>query len=128
MPNDAKLGLVVGVGLVIALAVFFFRKETPTAEPAATIVKPSASALTPVPAPSNHRAATAAQASREVRRHVIAEGDTLFNLAQRYYGDGERFIDVYRANRDVLTSPDRLPVGTALIIPEGMRKSEAERP
>jgi nucleoid-associated protein YgaU len=128
MPNDAKLGLVVGVGLVIALAVFFFRKETPTPEPAATIVKPSAPALTPVPPPSNHRTAAAAQASRQVRRHVIAEGDTLFNLAQRYYGDGERFIDVYRANRDVLTSPDRLPVGTALIIPEGMRKSEAERP
>lgn len=27
MPNDAKLGLVVGVGLVIAVAVIFFRKE-----------------------------------------------------------------------------------------------------
>jgi len=29
MPNDAKLGLVVGVGLVIAVAVVFFRKELP---------------------------------------------------------------------------------------------------
>lgn len=27
MPNDAKLGLVVGVGLVITVAVVFFRKE-----------------------------------------------------------------------------------------------------
>lgn len=121
MPNDAKLGLVVGVGLVIALAVFFFRKEAPTPEPAATIVKPSAPALTPVPPPSNHRAAAAVRASRGVRRHVIAEGDTLFSLAQRYYGDGERFIDVYRANRDVLTSPDRLPVGAELVIPDADR-------
>ena len=30
MPNDAKLGLVVGVGLVIAVAVLFFRKEPQT--------------------------------------------------------------------------------------------------
>lgn len=27
MPNDAKLGLAVGVGLVLAVAVFFVRKD-----------------------------------------------------------------------------------------------------
>ena len=27
MPNDAKLGLVVGVGLVITVAVLFFRED-----------------------------------------------------------------------------------------------------
>jgi hypothetical protein len=27
MPNDAKLGLVVGVGLVLLIAVVFFRKD-----------------------------------------------------------------------------------------------------
>jgi hypothetical protein len=31
MPNDAKLGLVIGVGIVIALGVIFHRSETPTA-------------------------------------------------------------------------------------------------
>jgi hypothetical protein len=42
MPNDAKLGLVVGVSLVIVVAVFFFRKEAPAVDPAAaTIVKPA---------------------------------------------------------------------------------------
>jgi hypothetical protein len=35
MPNDAKLGLVVGVGLVIAVAVMFFRREAPASPPAA---------------------------------------------------------------------------------------------
>ncbi len=29
MPNDAKFGLVCGVGLVIAVAVVFFRREVP---------------------------------------------------------------------------------------------------
>jgi hypothetical protein len=29
MPNDAKLGMVVGLGLVIAVAVFFVRKDLP---------------------------------------------------------------------------------------------------
>lgn len=40
MPNDAKLGLVLGMGLVIAIGVVFYRKEPgpaspPTAGPAA---------------------------------------------------------------------------------------------
>jgi hypothetical protein len=34
MPNDAKLGLVVGVGLVIVIGFVFFRKEPVTANPA----------------------------------------------------------------------------------------------
>jgi hypothetical protein len=49
MPNDAKLGLVVGVSLVIVVAVFFFRKEAPAIDPAAaTIVQPI---YEPVPPP-----------------------------------------------------------------------------
>jgi hypothetical protein len=57
MPNDAKLGLVVGVSLVIVIAVFFFRKEAPALDPAAaTIVKPLSDAAPPPPRPvSNSR-------------------------------------------------------------------------
>ncbi len=29
MPNDAKLGLVVGIGVVIAIAVVYYRKDLP---------------------------------------------------------------------------------------------------
>jgi hypothetical protein len=47
MPNDAKLGLVVGVGVVLAIAVVFFRKENGDALPisgetAASVAAPSA--------------------------------------------------------------------------------------
>jgi hypothetical protein len=34
MPNDAKLGLVIGVGLVIAVAVLFFRRDLIATHPA----------------------------------------------------------------------------------------------
>jgi len=33
MPNDAKLGLMVGVGLVVVIGFVFFRKEPATANP-----------------------------------------------------------------------------------------------
>lgn len=47
MPNDAKLGLILGIGVVIAVAVLFFRQDPPkpTATPgsagAAKVVLPS---------------------------------------------------------------------------------------
>lgn len=56
MPNDAKLGLVVGVSLVIVVAVFFFRKEAPAIDPAAaTIVQPASEAMPPPVPATNSR-------------------------------------------------------------------------
>jgi hypothetical protein len=37
MPTDAKLGLLVGVGLVLAVAVLFFQKDPPAAAPAPVV-------------------------------------------------------------------------------------------
>jgi hypothetical protein len=48
MPNDAKVGLVLGLGVVIAVGVIFFRKEVGAQQPAAVIqpVSPKAEAST----------------------------------------------------------------------------------
>ena len=73
MPNDAKLGLVVGVGLVIAVAVLFFHKEPPAGAPAgeaapAGIVRPlpltgAPPHATPAHPTAHHGAAGAGSAS-----------------------------------------------------------------
>jgi hypothetical protein len=48
MPNDARLGLVVGVGLVVAVAFVFFKKDLPAQatfwfdQPALPAVSPAA--------------------------------------------------------------------------------------
>jgi 5'-nucleotidase / UDP-sugar diphosphatase len=129
MPNDAKLGLVVGMGLVIAVAVLFFHKEGPVgssaSEPApAGIVRP----IPPAPLPSGPiRTASARTTARTTevpappagaRRHTVKPGDTLFSLARWYYGDAEKFGAIYQANRGILLAPDPLPVGADLVIPE----------
>jgi hypothetical protein len=46
MPNDAKLGMVLGVGLVVVIGIVFFRKDPapaapPPAAPAATVLPAS---------------------------------------------------------------------------------------
>jgi len=46
MPTDAKCGLLVGVGLVLAAAVLFFQRDPPPAPPA-PVVSPAAALKPP---------------------------------------------------------------------------------
>ncbi|MEU2040337.1 LysM peptidoglycan-binding domain-containing protein [Nocardia niwae] len=50
-----------------------------------------------------------------VRIHTVRTGDTLFGLAQRFYGNGKLFPVIAAANH--ITDPTRLQVGQKLIIP-----------
>jgi nucleoid-associated protein YgaU len=143
MPNDAKLGLAVGMALVIAVAVVFFRKDLvnnrPTAEqPAANAAGPGSGPVPQVPPPPRlpppppvapaapptmpargmYRPIKARPVARSEWRHTIQAGETLPGLARQYYGDAERSIEIYQANRHVLSSPDHLPSGAVLVIPE----------
>jgi hypothetical protein len=52
MPNDAKCGLLVGVGVVVAVAVLFFQKDPPPNTPSAT---PPAAVRAPAAPESPHR-------------------------------------------------------------------------
>lgn len=49
--------------------------------------------------------------------HVVQPGDTLWNLAVRYYGHGRHLNKIRVANRHRLRDPSDLPVGMKLIIP-----------
>lgn len=51
------------------------------------------------------------------RRHTVGKGDTLFSLAQRYYGSRGRWRDIFNANRDQLPSENALRLGMELKIP-----------
>jgi nucleoid-associated protein YgaU len=126
MPNDAKLGLVIGVGLVITVAVVFFRKDQvdlPSSAAGASGGIGSAG-LSPTVSTGGTRGSFEAKSpSRTQRaaasdyRHTVQEGETLFSLAHRYYGDKDRFIEIYQVNRETLKSPDALTPGMTLTIP-----------
>lgn len=51
------------------------------------------------------------------RIHRIVNGDSLPALAKRYLGSEDRAAEILEANRDVLSSPDALPLGIELKIP-----------
>jgi nucleoid-associated protein YgaU len=52
--------------------------------------------------------------AREYRIHKL---DTLEDLAERFFGSRERAQEIFEANRDVLKSPQVLPLGAVIRIP-----------
>jgi len=60
--------------------------------------------------------------------HKIRDGDTLSALAQRYLGSPARAVEIFDANREVLSDPELLPIGTELKIPPRQPPAEPQRP
>lgn len=51
------------------------------------------------------------------RIHYVQPSDTLWSLAERYYGHGKHWRKILAANRNRLSDSTELPVGMKLIIP-----------
>lgn len=56
-------------------------------------------------------------ASAGERTYVVQPGDTLSKISLRFYGTTSRYMDIYEANRDRLSSPASVSVGQELKIP-----------
>lgn len=51
------------------------------------------------------------------RTYVVQRGDTLGVISRKVYGTSARYMEIYEANRDRLSSPNSVTVGQRLIIP-----------
>lgn len=51
------------------------------------------------------------------RTYTVVSGDNLYRIAAKTLGDGNRFNELYEANRDQLEDADDIRVGTVLKIP-----------
>lgn len=57
------------------------------------------------------------QAATEDVLYVVQAGDSLGSLALRFYGDAGLYTAIFRANRQVLDTPESLAYGMKLLIP-----------
>ncbi len=78
---------------------------------------PSTSGLNGGGRPSGSQALPA-PSTGEPMRHTVVAGDTLIELAARYYGDESLWPSILAANADGVGDPDNLQIGTTLLIPE----------
>jgi nucleoid-associated protein YgaU len=49
--------------------------------------------------------------------HEVVSGETLWKIAERYYGDGNLYKTIFEANQDILKDPNVIKVGQKLRIP-----------
>jgi hypothetical protein len=63
----------------------------------------------------------------EPRTHIVADGDSLERLANRYLSDPQRSREIYELNREILSAPDLLPIGAELKIPERLASAAWDR-
>lgn len=49
--------------------------------------------------------------------HEVVKGDTLWKIAERYYGDGSLYTNIFEANQDILKDPNKIKIGQKLRIP-----------
>lgn len=84
----------------------------PPPEPEAPQVTPAAEEPTPAPAPGPEPAPEPEPATRT---YTVESGDTLWAIAERFYGDGSKYQAI--ADASGISNPDLIQPGQVLTIP-----------
>lgn len=49
--------------------------------------------------------------------YEVKKGDTLWKIAENYYGDAKLYKKIFEANTDILKDPNKIQIGQKLRIP-----------
>lgn len=71
----------------------------------------------PTPAPIPPTAPSAPGSAEGGTTYEIKSGDTLSAIAQRHYGDANKWPKIFEANRDTIKDPDKIYPGQKITIP-----------
>lgn len=52
-----------------------------------------------------------------VTTYTVVSGDSLWNIAKKYYGDGSKYTAIYETNKDKIANPSLIYAGQVLTIP-----------
>ncbi len=57
-----------------------------------------------------------------VKNHVVVlQGESLWDISKRLYGDGEFYLEIYKLNKDKIHSPNLIKTGQSLLLPTGLK-------
>ena len=54
----------------------------------------------------------------KTKYHVVAKGETLYDISSKYYGSGNRWQKIFNENKNLIKDANKLMPGTRLLIPE----------
>jgi len=63
-----------------------------------------------------------AAASAGATTYTVKSGDTLSAIARQFLGDSNAYMDIFEANRDQLSDPNKIKPGQVLKIPQSAHR------
>ncbi len=132
MQKDFKIGIVLGLVMVAAVAVWLSTRPALTVK-SRTLSSYEAAAprqssteqprfVTDLPNASYDRQGAATETERnnppESIIHTVRSGETLSAISRRYYGSENKWQKIFDANREKIKDQNKLKLGTKLIIPK----------
>jgi len=69
------------------------------------------------PAAAAAAAAGGASSTPATRTYTVQPGDNLSKISKQFYGDANKYMKIFEANRDKLSDPDKIRAGMDLVIP-----------
>ena len=142
MHKDVKIGMVLGLVLVAAVAVWLSTRSSLSVRSrlleSRSIQLPQAPQQAPSDTnfPSSISVATTSEVIPEQNEvsdfvvydqtptiksqkfHIVAKGETLSSISSKYYGSAGKWKKIYDNNRDIIKDPNSLRPGTKLMIPD----------
>lgn len=81
-------------------------------------VHPSARTQPAAPSAPAAQPAPAAPAAHASETYTVQSGDTLSGIAKKFLGNANAYMEIFNANKDQLTDPDKIKPGQVLKIPQ----------
>lgn len=53
----------------------------------------------------------------KAKKYTVKDGDTLWSISAKYLGSGAKYMQIFEANRKILSNPNIIKAGQELIIP-----------
>jgi nucleoid-associated protein YgaU len=70
------------------------------------------------PAAAAAAAAGGATSTPIARTYTVQPGDNLSKISKQFYGDANKYMKIFEANKDKLADPDKVRAGIELVIPQ----------
>ena len=103
--SESYVSLILGAAVVLVLSLAFF-----------VFIKGNNSSKDTLPAKDSFAPLVTKSAEQT---YILQEGEALWDVAVKFYGDGFRYTEIIDAND--LENPDFVPPGTKLIIPNAKK-------
>ena len=66
-----------------------------------------------------------AEPAPQAQFYTVQSGDSLSKIAKEFYGDANRYMEIFEANRPMLSDPDKIYPGQSLRIPADAQSAAA---